>query len=232
MIQNVDLKLIYFKMRALAEPPQLLLSYAGVDYKYLMSWEYFKQPWAQVKSSIVFSQLPLLIVNNDNQIAQSGSIIRYLAKITDMLPKDDILAAKADAIFESAHEMFFPLNPTINFAVGPAFEKAKIIIIENSIGKLTDFENILNETSSGSFFLGKTPFYCDFGVYHHLSLLRILNSKILDKYPKVDNFMHEMEAIENIQKYLNNRPELIGIGNKPQLVINGIKCNTGVTIDK
>ena len=35
------LKLIYFKMRALAEAPQLLLKYSGIEYDYLMSWEHF-----------------------------------------------------------------------------------------------------------------------------------------------------------------------------------------------
>jgi hypothetical protein len=37
----MSLKLVYFKMRALAEAPQLLLHYAGIDYEYLMSWDYY-----------------------------------------------------------------------------------------------------------------------------------------------------------------------------------------------
>jgi hypothetical protein len=35
------LQLIYFKMRALAEAPQLLLNYGNIEYDYLMSWDYF-----------------------------------------------------------------------------------------------------------------------------------------------------------------------------------------------
>ena len=43
------LKLIYFKMRALAEAPQLLLNYGKIEYDYLMSWDYFDGEWSRVK---------------------------------------------------------------------------------------------------------------------------------------------------------------------------------------
>ena len=115
-----------------------------------------------------------------------------------MLPDNDILAAKADSIFETAHEMSFPLNPTINFAVGAEFEKAKNTIDENIMGRLQNFENILNSTSNPSFFLGGKPFYCDFCVYHHLSLLRLLDSNIFNKYSNSDQFMNSIENNESI----------------------------------
>jgi hypothetical protein len=37
----MSLKLVYFKMRALAEAPQLLLHYAGINFEYQMSWDYY-----------------------------------------------------------------------------------------------------------------------------------------------------------------------------------------------
>ena len=82
--------------------------------------------------------------------------------------------------------MSFPLNPTINFAVGAEFEKAKNTIVENVTGRLQSFENILNDTSNPPFFLGEKPFYCDFCVYHHLSLLRLLDSNIFNKFSNLD----------------------------------------------
>ena len=218
-------------MRALAEPPQLLLNYAETPYRYQMSWEYFDKPWNEVKPNIPFGQLPLLITENDGQIAQSGSIVRFIAYKANMLPSDSNLAAKIDSIFETAHEMFFPLNPTVNFAVGRAYEEAKNTIIDNVNSRLVNFEDILNDTSGGSFFLGENPYYCDFGVYHHLSLLRLLEPKIFDKYPNLNKLMNAIESIESISKYLKSRPNLIGVGTKPKLVIDGKACNTGVTID-
>ena len=61
MTSNAKLTLIYFKMRALAEPPQLLLNYANIPYEYKMSWEYFDKPWDVVKPDVPFGQLPLLV---------------------------------------------------------------------------------------------------------------------------------------------------------------------------
>ena len=64
----MTLKLIYFKMRALAEAPQMLMHYAGIDYEYLMSWDYFEDNWENVKSQVPFKQLPILIVDGIHHI--------------------------------------------------------------------------------------------------------------------------------------------------------------------
>ena len=114
-------------MRALAEAPQMLMSYAGLQYEYLMSWEYFNDEWENVKSTIPFKQLPILVVDDEHQIVQSASIIRFLQGLADKEPQDPIDAAKADVILESAQELFRPLNPTVNFALGEDFETKKRI---------------------------------------------------------------------------------------------------------
>ena len=48
----MSLKLIYFKMRALAEAPQMLMQCYDIDYQYLMSWDHFDDVWANVKPKI------------------------------------------------------------------------------------------------------------------------------------------------------------------------------------
>ena len=121
----MTLKLIYFKMRALAEAPQMLMHYAGIDYEYLMSWDYFGDDWENVKSQVPFKQLPILIVNDKHQIAQSISIMRYIEKLSRLELEDPIASAKADAILQSAQELFAPLNPTVNFAVGEDFDSER-----------------------------------------------------------------------------------------------------------
>ena len=100
-----SLKLIYFKMRALAEAPQMLMKFADLNYEYLMSWDYFDDDWEMVKPTIPFQQLPILVVDDEHQIAQSTSIMRFLQRLADMEPQDPVVAAKADAILESAQEL-------------------------------------------------------------------------------------------------------------------------------
>ena len=81
-------------MRALAEAPQMLMSYARIQYEYLMSWEYFEDNWENVKPTIPFKQLPVLVLDDKYQIAQSTSILRFLQKLAGLEPQDPIVAAK------------------------------------------------------------------------------------------------------------------------------------------
>ena len=108
------LQLIYFKMRALAEAPQLLLNYGNIKYDYLMSWDYFDGEWSIVKSKVAFQQLPLLKVEDSTQICQSIAILQYIESIAGLTIKDPVKAAEAMAILQSAQELFAPLNPTVN----------------------------------------------------------------------------------------------------------------------
>jgi len=48
------LKLVYFKMRALAEAPQFLLNYCKINYEYIMSWDRFDEEWSNVKPKLAF----------------------------------------------------------------------------------------------------------------------------------------------------------------------------------
>ena len=109
------LDLVYFKMRAFTEAIQMQLCYGNVPYTYHMAWEYFEKSWPEMKKEIGFGQLPVLIVDNQTTIWQSGSIMRYTAKLANTLPANDEDRAIADAIFESSQELFQPLNATINF---------------------------------------------------------------------------------------------------------------------
>ena len=223
-----NLRLIYFKMRALAEAPQLMLRYTGTSYSYEMAWEYFEQPWSEVKASVSYRQLPMLVVDNDTRICQSGAITRFLAGLTGLQPEDSLTLGEVDALYETSQEMFMPLNPTINFAVGEKFESMKDDLLEQLQPRLEDFERLLNVRPKVPFFFGETPFYCDFGVFHHVNLALFLDENLLASYPRLSEFMSTVEGLAGVSEYLANRPELIGVGTKPQLVIDGVPKPTGV----
>ena len=91
------LELIYFRLRALAEAPQMMLKFAGIDYSYIMANEYFNKPWKEAKAGVAFNQLPLLIVDEKIEIWQSNSIVRFLATITGTMPENKMIAAQAAA---------------------------------------------------------------------------------------------------------------------------------------
>ena len=112
------LELIYFKMRALAEAPRLLFHYTNIEYEDLMSWDYYDKEWSEVKSKVPFKQLPMLVVDHKHEICQSIAILTFVEKIAGINISDSIQNAKANAVMQSAQELFMPLNPAINFAVG------------------------------------------------------------------------------------------------------------------
>jgi len=61
-VWNVNkLRLVYFKMRALAEAAQLVLWYTKTPHSYEMAWDYYGQPWPEVKGKVPFRQLPMLV---------------------------------------------------------------------------------------------------------------------------------------------------------------------------
>ena len=141
------------------------------------------------------------------------------------------MAAYADSIFESAHDLFLPLNPTINVWVGDMHLKNKKVLIEKILPKaFNNFEKLLDKYE-GKFFLGDRVFYCDYNVYHHISLALILDKNILDNYTNLKRFMSDFEKIKGISEYLNSRPKLIDIGTWPKVIIDGIEYTSGTNPD-
>ena len=87
----MSLKLVYFKMRALAEAPQLLLHYTNIDYKLVMSWDYYGKEWSEIKSQVPFRQLPMLVVDDKHEICQSIAILTYIENIAGLKINDPII---------------------------------------------------------------------------------------------------------------------------------------------
>ena len=222
-----NLKLIYFKLRALAETPKMMMEFAGLKYSYIMAEDYFKKPWEKAKDDVPFNQLPLLIVNETTEIWQSNSIVRFLAPLTGTIPDERLMAAQADSIFESTHELFFPLNPTVNVVTGEQHKALKKQFLEMFPRKLKNFSRLFKRLSDGPFFFGEKPYYCDFSAYHHFSLAKILDPEVLNGYPRVSSFMEAFEKLPKVNEYLEKRPEIIDVGTSPKLIIDGIKYETG-----
>lgn len=225
-----DLTLVYLKMRALAEAPQLMLSYRDESYRYRMAWDYFSAPWPEVKLDLPFRQLPMLVNEADERIVQSGSIIRYLAQRLDMTSADPLRAAAIDEIFEGSQELLFPLNPTVNFFTGDKFRESRGTLLKTLEARLEDFERLLGR-HDGPFFFGEDPVYCDFGVFHHVDLAHFLDENILTAFPRMQDFMSGMTTLPGVSGYLARRPELIGVGVEPKLVIDGAAVSTGMSPD-
>ena len=78
------------------------------------------------------------------------------------------------------------------------------------------------------FYVNDKPHACDFAVYHHLDLSKLLDPKLINKFPRLAKFIEDIESIETVKSYLNSRPQLIDVGVEPKLVIDGVAHPTGV----
>jgi len=221
------LKLVYFKMRALAEAPQLLLNYCKINYEYVMSWDHFDDEWSNVKPKLAFKQLPMMEVEDGTQICQSIAILQYIENLGGLKISDPVKAAEATAVLQSAQELFAPLNPTVNFAVGQDFNNKRDSMRVNLESRFSDLARYLDK-HEGRYFIDDTPRAAEFACFHHLDLSRELDPEILRKFPRLINFVKDIEDIDTLSKYLKNRPELVGVGTEPKLVINGTEHPTGV----
>ena len=214
-------------MRALAEAPRLLFHYTNIEYEDFMSWEYYDKEWLEVKPNIPFKQLPMLIIDNKHEICQSMAIMTFIENLAGINISDPILNAKANAIMQSAQELFMPLNPTVNFATGEKFIKKKENMTPFLISRFEDLENALKENDK-KFFIYNEPRACDFVTFHHLDLSKLLDPFIIKKFPRLENFLDDMMSIASIKSYLDKRPKLIDVSVEPKLVIDGIAHPTGV----
>tara|TARA_B100000989_G_scaffold229068_1_gene175991 strand:- start:557 stop:1243 length:687 start_codon:yes stop_codon:yes gene_type:complete len=221
------LQLIYFKMRALAEAPRLLLHYTELEYDYIMSWDYYEKEWSEVKSKVPFRQLPMLVVDQKHEICQSIAIMTFIEKIAGISIEDPILNAKANAVMQSAQELFMPLNPTINFSVGDRFNKKREDMMPFLNSRFEDLNRALGDNEK-KFYIDDQPHACDFAVYHHLDLSKFLDPELIKKFPRLEKFIEDVETIETVKSYLNSRPKLIDVGSEPKLVLEGVAHPTGV----
>ena len=221
------LKLVYFKMRALAEAPQLLLNYCGINYEYIMSWDHFDDEWSNIKPKLAFKQLPMMEVEDGTQICQSIAILHYIESLGGLKISDPLMAAEAMAVLQSSQELFAPLNPTVNFAVGQDFKNKRETMKANLENRFSDLARYLDK-HEGRYFIDDTPRAAEFACFHHLDLSRELDPEILEKFPRLIKFVKDIEDIDIVSKYLKNRPKLVGVGIEPKLVINGIEHPTGV----
>ena len=214
-------------MRALAEAPQLLLNYCKINYEYIMSWDHFDDEWSSVKPKLAFKQLPMMEVEDGTQICQSIAILQYIENLGGLKISDPVKAAEATAVLQSAQELFAPLNPTVNFAVGQDFNNKRDSMRVNLESRFSDLARYLDK-HEGRYFIDDTPRAAEFACFHHLDLSRELDPEILKKFPRLTKFVKDIEDIDTVSKYLKNRPELVGVGTEPKLVINGTEHPTGV----
>lgn len=87
--------------------------------------------------------------------------------------------------------------------------------------QLTQLEHMLaranRATGSGVFFGGATPTHADFNVFHHLDNASTAEPDCIESVA-MQQWMARMRELPALKAYLNERPQLVGIGTDPGLL--------------
>jgi glutathione S-transferase len=205
------LTLYFLPMRAQAEAVRMILHYGEIEFEdvivSVIDWETVK-----TASDIApFGQLPSLRLPSGEIIAQTGSIIRYVAKLAKIYPEDPVLAARADMIYEFAQDLN-SINPIVNF--WPVITEDWTNAYKSYFGELArNLQIAQNYLGYEPFFGGNTPHHGDFEMFHIFDLCLLVNPACLDEFPLLQAFYHRMKDMPVIQHYLTNRspPQTIGL---------------------
>ncbi|XP_078589985.1 hematopoietic prostaglandin D synthase-like isoform X2 [Branchiostoma floridae x Branchiostoma japonicum] len=94
-------RLVYFNVRARAEPTRLVFAAAGVDYEDVRIQ---RNEWPGLKPNTPMGQLPVLEVGGVT-ICQSMAIARYVAKETGLAGKTILEQAQADMLVDGLDDL-------------------------------------------------------------------------------------------------------------------------------
>ncbi len=222
------LTLVYAKMQALAEPARMLLHHANLPFEDVYAWDFYGKAWREgAKQMTPFGQVPVLVVDDETSIDQSGAIQRYLSRLTGTCPADPLLAAQADALCDNAGELFVISNPVANFFTGERFEAKVEAFKKNFEPRMQHFTRSLNAFPDGPFFFGEQPMFCDFTIFHHFQIAELLVPNIFDSHSDIQSFMAAMAELPGVKQYLASRPSLTAVGTAPVLIQNGVTIKPG-----
>ena len=144
-----DISLIYFPVRARAECARMIMAYGSINYTDTDCNNYFGMSFREAKAAgkLPFGQLPLLSINKETLLAQSGAIDRYLASLVltpGFVPADPEKRAQCDMIYETVEDMI-RIMPIVNVWTGDKWKEEK----EEYFSKTLPGEYIISRTSDG-----------------------------------------------------------------------------------
>ena len=202
--------LYYLPMRARAEPIRMMLHCANIPYN---DKTITFDKWPEHKAALdigPFGQLPALHLANGEIIAQSGAIVRFVAKLAGIYPVDAIEAAQADMVHEMAQDMN-AINALLNFwpMLSDAYIQNRESYFRNFPRQIGYIEKLLG---SKEFFGGNTPHYGDFSMFHIMDACLAVEPECLDAFPRTRKWVDNMANIPLLRLYPQKRSTTSNLG--------------------
>lgn len=200
-------KLIYFDIRGFAELPRLVLTAAGqkfeddrIHFEIKPDGTMDMGTWPERKETMPYKQVPVLVTEDGTQLAQSNSIVRYIARKYGL----DGETLEQSALVDAAHEQMLDVKKGF-FSNKGNEEKLKAYWAEGLAKSLLALENNV----AGPYVLGDRLTYADVSIYYQLWVLETENKEgvaaALAQTPKVKAIFESVPQVESIKNYLAQR---------------------------
>jgi len=194
-------KLTYFGIRYRAEPARLIFAYAGVDYE---DRRIEGAEWPALKPKTPFGSLPTLEIDGRKvTLAQSKAIARYLGNEFNLIPKDHILAAKADSLVDGHADVFEKIEP---YPPEQDPKKKEKIATEIVTPFLDRYEKFLTETGT-DYFVTNSITWADIYLFNYLHNIKNLYPEAFNRYAKLAGFVDKLAQEPKIKAWLDKRPD-------------------------
>ena len=193
-------KLLYFRIRNLAEVTRLLFKLAEQPFDDCIV-EFDK--WPQIKEKVPFRLLPVLEVTDSNgtvQIAQSKAILRFVASRLGLDGSNDIERAQCDMIVEQIRDIFDKLVSVYKLPDSEEKNQRLTNALSDTIPNAYKLiQNILEENKNGNGFLvGNKVSYADVALMNSYDWLLNRKHEVLSR----------LSGLENHDKMIRNIPQL------------------------
>jgi len=149
-------------------------------------------------------------------ISQSGAINRYLASLVtkpDFIPKNPVKAALADALHETAQDLF-RIMPIVNLWTEAKWREEKEEYFTKTLP--TKLPALVKMLGTQKYFCGEAPTYADFALYTIMDLVRLVEPGVISQHANITAWMARVEQLPGVKEYLESRPLCIGIGVAPK----------------
>eukprot|EP00730_Choanoeca_flexa_P016141 TRINITY_DN7569_c0_g1_i1.p1 TRINITY_DN7569_c0_g1~~TRINITY_DN7569_c0_g1_i1.p1 ORF type:complete len:206 (+),score=60.66 TRINITY_DN7569_c0_g1_i1:102-719(+) len=195
-------RLIYFNIKARAEPIRQAYHYGQVDFE---DMRVSKDEFTALKDAgkCPSGQLPVLQLPSGETLSQSWAILRYVGRQTGLYPKDDMEAYKVDATFNLVEDVVGKLVPSLRES-DP--EKKMAMRKELAETILPQWLAYLDKIFVNGFVLGETLTVGDFAAMYVVDwigsgIMDGIPPSVLDAFPNLTNLVKAVKAHPKMAGY-------------------------------
>lgn len=207
MASTTAYKLVYFAGRGRAEAVRLAFAYGGIafeDARFSGPELFAKRAAGELKPP--YSQFPYLEVNG-TPIAQSATILRFVAKKAGLYPADELVAAQAESVVEQMNDVASAAYPAVFNEDAAAKEKAMEELKGGKLAKL--MAGVVAFAASGKPFLfGEKACIADMALFATIEGFASFGVDFLPLVPELGRVYNNVAALPELSAYFAKRAEV------------------------